>query len=164
MYNFWQYELCDVFIELMKPVMALDDAGGRYSRQYSFSAAAASRRRRARTRQACHSPGCSPQQALLAPRPAYLPTPASTPRAAEGAAAAKQATRDTLWVCLEAGLRLLHPFMPFVTEELWQRLPRRPGQQQAASIMVADYPAPVEGWSSEQAEADMAYMLLVVNR
>ena len=86
------------------------------------------------------------------------------PRAAEGAAAAKQATRDTLWVCLEAGLRLLHPFMPFVTEELWQRLPRRPGQQQAASIMVADYPAPVEGWSSEQAEADMAYMLLVVNR
>ena len=26
-YNFWQYELCDVFIELMKPVMALDDAG-----------------------------------------------------------------------------------------------------------------------------------------
>ena len=27
-YNFWQYELCDVFIELMKPVMALDDAGG----------------------------------------------------------------------------------------------------------------------------------------
>lgn len=27
-YSFWQYELCDVFIELMKPVMALDDAGG----------------------------------------------------------------------------------------------------------------------------------------
>ena len=54
----------------------------------------------------------------------------------------KQATRDTLWVCLETGLRLLHPFMPFVTEELWQRLPRRPGQQQAASIMVADYPQP----------------------
>jgi hypothetical protein len=26
-YNFWQYELCDVFIELMKPVIALDDAG-----------------------------------------------------------------------------------------------------------------------------------------
>jgi valyl-tRNA synthetase len=32
-YNFWQYELCDVFIELMKPVMALDDAGaGRLQR------------------------------------------------------------------------------------------------------------------------------------
>jgi hypothetical protein len=108
-YNFWQYELCDVFIELMKPVIALDDA-------------------------------------------------------APGAAAAKRATRDTLWVCLETGLRLLHPFMPFVTEELWQRLPRRPGQAQAPSIMVADYPAPVEGWSDEGAEADMAYLLLVVNR
>jgi valyl-tRNA synthetase len=67
-------------------------------------------------------------------------------------------------VCLETGLRLLHPFMPFVTEELWQRLPRRPGQAQAPSIMVADYPAPVEGWSDEGAEADMAYLLLVVNR
>ena len=70
------------------------------------------------------------------------PLPSPAPPAAPGAAAAKQATRDTLWVCLETGLRLLHPFMPFVTEELWQRLPRRPGQQQAASIMIADYPAP----------------------
>ncbi|KAL4444290.1 hypothetical protein ABPG75_012027 [Micractinium tetrahymenae] len=108
-YSFWQYDLCDVFIELMKPVMALDDA-------------------------------------------------------AEGAAAQKQATRDTLWVCLETGLRLLHPFMPFVTEELWQRLPRRPGLEQAASIMVADYPAAVEGWTDEAAEADMAYILTVSNK
>jgi valyl-tRNA synthetase len=37
--------------------------------------------------------------------------------------ATKQAARNALWVSLEAGLRLLHPFMPFVTEELWQRLP-----------------------------------------
>lgn len=107
-YSFWQYDLCDVFIELMKPVMQLDDA-------------------------------------------------------AEGTAAAKQATRDTLWVCLETGLRLLHPFMPFVTEELWQRLPRPAGQQQARSIMVADYPSPQEGWTNEGLEADMAYVQAVVN-
>jgi valyl-tRNA synthetase len=94
--------------------------------------------------------------------PAGSPLP--PPGAAEGAAQQKQATRDTLWVCLEAGLRLLHPFMPFVTEELWQRLPRRPGQQATASIMLADYPQPVEGWSSESVEADMAYLLLVVNK
>ncbi|KAL5564254.1 hypothetical protein UlMin_027418 [Ulmus minor] len=31
--------------------------------------------------------------------------------------------QDTLWLCLDYGMRLLHPFMPFVTEELWQRLP-----------------------------------------
>jgi valyl-tRNA synthetase len=41
--------------------------------------------------------------------------------------ATKQAARNALWVSLEAGLRLLHPFMPFVTEELWQRLPLPPG-------------------------------------
>jgi valyl-tRNA synthetase len=38
--------------------------------------------------------------------------------------ATKKATRDVLWIALECGLRLLHPFMPFVTEELWQRLPK----------------------------------------
>jgi valyl-tRNA synthetase len=38
---------------------------------------------------------------------------------------AKWAAQATLWVTLESGLRLLHPMMPFVTEELWQRLPGR---------------------------------------
>ena len=31
--------------------------------------------------------------------------------------------QDTLWLCLDYGLRLLHPFIPFVIEELWQQLP-----------------------------------------
>lgn len=35
---------------------------------------------------------------------------------------------------------------------------------QAASIMVADYPAPVEGWTNEAVEADMAYVLTVINK
>ena len=69
-----------------------------------------------------------PTSSTVAPAiPSHLPCfPA-----VEGVAAAKAATRDTLWVCLESGLRLLHPFLPFVTAELWQRLPRRPGQAQA---------------------------------
>jgi len=43
---------------------------------------------------------------------------------------------------LEASLRLLHPFMPFVTEELWQSLKRclPAGWQETESIMVAPYP------------------------
>ncbi|CAI5988041.1 unnamed protein product [Closterium sp. NIES-64] len=42
-----------------------------------------------------------------------------------------------------AGLRLLHPFMPFVTEELWQRLPK-PADYSWPSIMLAPYPSPVK--------------------
>lgn len=52
----------------------------------------------------------------------------------------KKATQETLWICLDTGLRLLHPFMPFVTEELWQRLPHRHGNTAKLSIMVAEYP------------------------
>lgn len=50
----------------------------------------------------------------------------------------KQA-QEALYTALEAGLRLLHPMMPFITEELWQRLPRRAGTTQP-SIMLAPYP------------------------
>jgi valyl-tRNA synthetase len=46
---------------------------------------------------------------------------------------------DTLYTTLESGLRLMSPFMPFLTEELWQRLPRRPGDN-TSSITVAEYP------------------------
>ena len=48
--------------------------------------------------------------------------------------------RQTLYTCLEAGLRLLAPIMPFVTEELFQRLPRRLPQDSPASISVTPYP------------------------
>ncbi|HEY1947319.1 MAG TPA: valine--tRNA ligase [Bryobacteraceae bacterium] len=51
----------------------------------------------------------------------------------------------------EASLRLLHPFMPFVTEELWQRLIHGPGIEtgQPKSISLAHYPKP-----SDAATAD----------
>jgi len=52
------------------------------------------------------------------------------------------AAQATLWVSIECGLRLLHPMIPFVTEELWQRLPGRGtlGNDESESIMVAPYP------------------------
>ncbi|KAI9710224.1 MAG: valine--tRNA ligase [Chrysothrix sp. TS-e1954] len=46
---------------------------------------------------------------------------------------------NTLYTVLEGALTLLHPYMPFLTEELWQRLPRRPGDE-TPSIMLAAYP------------------------
>ncbi|KAJ5551481.1 valyl-tRNA synthetase-like protein [Penicillium sp. DV-2018c] len=51
----------------------------------------------------------------------------------------QSSARATLYMALEEGLKMIHPFMPFLTEELWQRLPRRPGDA-TPSIMVASYP------------------------
>ncbi|MBX5491288.1 MAG: valine--tRNA ligase [Chloroflexi bacterium] len=63
-----------------------------------------------------------------------------------GGAAAQAATRYTLTRVLEQTLRLLHPFAPFVTEELWQTLlAERLAQAEPAlppSIMVAPWPVP----------------------
>jgi valyl-tRNA synthetase len=67
------------------------------------------------------------------------------------------AAQATLWVTLEAGLRLLHPMMPFVTEELWQRLPGRGtlGDDEPQSIMIASYPEAVGSYKNDEAEASM---------
>jgi len=77
-YAFWLYDLCDVYLECLKPIF---------------------------------QSGSEKQQA---------------------------AARRTLYVCLDFGLRLLSPFMPFITEELYQRLPRA---NPAPSICVASYPS-----------------------
>lgn len=80
-YNFWLYELCDVYIEAIKPI-------------------------------------CDP----------------SNPDEA-----ARTSAQNTLYTALDEGLKLLHPFMPFVTEELWQRLPRRINDQ-TQTITLAEFP------------------------
>jgi len=90
-YNFWLYELCDVYIEAMKPM-------------------------------------------------------ADNPEVFKSA-------QNTLYTCLDHGLRLLHPFMPFVTEELWQRLPRRPNDP-TPSIMVSAFPVHDDAYVFERANKD----------
>ncbi|TIA73266.1 hypothetical protein E3P84_01662 [Wallemia ichthyophaga] len=79
-YNYWLYELCDVFIEAVKPLTGEDvDEVTRRSAQ------------------------------------------------------------NTLYSALDGGLRMMHVFMPYVTEELWQYLPRRPNET-AESISLTQYP------------------------
>jgi valyl-tRNA synthetase len=52
-------------------------------------------------------------------------------------------------------LKLLHPFMPFVTEELWQNLKKRNDGQ---SISIAEFPAPDEKYIDDNADQAMNYV------
>ncbi|KAI8950749.1 tRNA synthetases class I-domain-containing protein [Xylaria longipes] len=61
----------------------------------------------------------------------------------EGTVSEQDSVQQTLYRALDVALRLLHPFMPFITEELWQRLPRAEYQGATSSppsIMLAPYP------------------------
>ncbi|KAJ3117562.1 hypothetical protein HDU96_006323 [Phlyctochytrium bullatum] len=101
-HSFWLYELCDVYLEICKPVI---DAG-------------------------------------------------TTGDATAEQVRAARAARETLYTCLDAGLRMMHPFMPFVTEELWQRLPRRRGDPRSTTIMKAKYPVEEPAWTHPEAETN----------
>jgi valyl-tRNA synthetase len=57
----------------------------------------------------------------------------------DGTPEEQQSVQQTLYKTLDVALRLLHPFMPFITEELWQRLPRDKNNT-VPSIMLAPYP------------------------
>jgi len=99
-YSYWMDDLCDVYLELIKPVV-------------------------------------------------YDVSPANKD--------ARWAAQATLWIALEAGLRILHPMMPFVTEELWQRLPGRGtlGKDESETIMLTGYPETRAEYRSVETEADM---------
>ncbi|KAM4876252.1 valine--tRNA ligase-like, partial [Sylvia borin] len=73
-----------------------------------------------------------------------------------------EAARATLLACLDAGLRLLAPFMPFLAEELWQRLPPREPPA-PPSICLAPFPEPQQFcWQDEEAESTMEFLLGIV--
>ncbi|CAB3227290.1 unnamed protein product [Arctia plantaginis] len=101
-YNLWLYDLCDVYLECLKPVFA------------------------------------------------------------SGTEAQKTAARRTLYTALEYALKLLSPFMPFVTEELFQRLPRK--DNSCPSICIANYPTDADTpWRSEELESDVDTVLKMVH-
>ena len=100
-YQFWWSELCDVFLEVCKPVI---DNGSQNE---------------------------------------------------------KNAAQNVLYTCLDQGLKLLHPFMPFVTEELFQRLPRRPNDN-VKSIMISQFPSEVAVWENSKALDDFEVINTIV--
>lgn len=61
-----------------------------------------------------------------------------------------------LWYVLKNTLKLLHPYMPFITEDIWQSLPH-----EGPSIMVAPWPKP-EGFLALEAEKAMETVMAVI--
>ncbi|MEJ2149327.1 MAG: valine--tRNA ligase [Chloroflexota bacterium] len=71
--------------------------------------------------------------------------------------AAKSRTRHVLTYVLDQCLRMLHPFIPFVTEEIWQHIPH-----EGEALIVARWPEPDPSWLDEQAEAGMATLMELI--
>ncbi len=69
---------------------------------------------------------------------------------------AKNTALYVLSYVLEHTLRLLHPFMPFLTEEIWQKVPH---DEKFKSIMIADWPVGDEKLIDDEAEAQMTAIM-----
>mmetsp|Transcript_20106 Transcript_20106/g.36669 ORF Transcript_20106/g.36669 Transcript_20106/m.36669 type:complete len:1094 (-) Transcript_20106:194-3475(-) len=106
-YSYWMNDVCDVYLELIKPVV-YDKSDENKDNRWTAQAA--------------------------------------------------------LWVAIEAGLRILHPMMPFVTEELWQRLPGRGtlGDSEPESIMLAQFPLCNDAYKNLECEASMEATMNIV--
>src|SRR5262249_18560242 len=90
---------------------------------------------------------------------------------AEEASAERDIARARLLSILEQALRLLHPFMPYLTEELWQKLPgasphlmHQAYQKASPTIMLAAYPEGKAELIDERGEAEMAAVIDLISR
>ena len=73
--------------------------------------------------------------------------------------AAQRGTRKTLVIVLESVLRLTHPIMPFITEEIWQTLAPLAGKSADGSIMSQPYPLVDNEQLDVIAVADMEWLM-----
>lgn len=68
----------------------------------------------------------------------------------------RQTAQRILFEVLEGTMRLIHPFMPFLTEEIWQHLPIK-----GKTIMLSSWPQ-VEGYRNEQVEKEMNVLMDII--
>jgi valyl-tRNA synthetase len=90
---------------------------------------------------------------------------------AEVSSPGRDAARSRLVTLLEQALRLLHPFMPYITEELWQRLPgdhaallHNAYKDAEPTIMLAAFPQCDETLIDERAEFEMQSVIELITR
>lgn len=74
----------------------------------------------------------------------------------------RQVAREVLYTCLDWSLRLMHPLLPYLTEELYQRLP--PSPTKVESIVKAPYPTHVMAWINHTIEKDMEVVAEVASK
>ena len=91
----------------------------------------------------------------------YLELAKPVLQSADASEAAKRGTRRTLLEVLEGTLRLLHPLMPFITEEIWQKVAPLAGVQ-GPTIMRQPYPRAADFPVDAQAERDIEAVRAVV--
>jgi len=70
-------------------------------------------------------------------------------------------TVNTIIDVLQCIVRLLHPFMPFLTEELWSKLPRKP--EELEHVMVSPYPVQDENKLDEKVEGTIGAVIDVIS-
>ena len=75
----------------------------------------------------------------------------------EGEVIEKVTSQYVLWLVLENTLKLLHPFMPFITEEIWQKLPHK-----GESIMTSPWPEYKEKYLNKEAENKMEKIMSII--
>ena len=85
----------------------------------------------------------------------------SKPALQQGTAEQQRGTRRTLVRVLETTLRLLHPLMPFITEEIWQRVAPLAGVY-GATLMTQRYPIANPDKIDEAAEADIEWLKTLI--
>jgi valyl-tRNA synthetase len=88
---------------------------------------------------------------------------------AEQPSDARTEARTRLLTVLEQALRLLHPFMPYITEELWQRLPGGKGLHPAyqgaePTVMLTAYPEGATNLIDEATESEMQAIIELISR
>ncbi|GHO53960.1 valine--tRNA ligase [Ktedonobacter robiniae] len=86
----------------------------------------------------------------------------------QGDEATRQSTTAILRAVLDQSLRLLHPFMPFVTEEVWQHLYRLTESDQskwpASALIIAPWPTAQEQFVDEEAEQQFSLLQEAITR
>ena len=91
----------------------------------------------------------------------YLELSKATLTSTSETEAKKRGTLFALVNVLEQLLRLMHPFMPFITEEIWQRVSPALGKN-AESLMLETYPIAADIYTDEQSVIEMAWIKLFI--